>query len=188
MVTAFIGTSKVSSGTSQTVALKLHELRADNALIFDDRDASRLEFDLRGTREEVLARLASSSPSSSLASTGSPAKPGRGRPKLGVTAREVTLLPRHWEWLASQPGGTSVALRKLVENARRNPADHARQSREAAYKFLHAIAGDLPGYEEATRSLFAGDQERFQQLTSPWPADVTDYAHQLAAAAWVDPR
>ncbi len=81
--------------------------------------------------------------------TNQPAEPrGRGRPKLGVVAREVTLLPRHWDWLNAQPGGASVALRKLVEQARRanGDADRARAAREAAYHFMSAMAGDLPAF------------------------------------------
>jgi hypothetical protein len=106
----------------------------------------------------------------------------RGRPKLGVVPREVTLLPRHWEWLATQPGGASVALRKLVETARRAHAgqDERRQAQERAYHFMSAMAGDLPGFEEAARALFAADPERFAALVSPWPADVRDYASTLA--------
>jgi len=107
---------------------------------------------------------------------------GRGRPKLGVVAREVTLLPRHWEWLATQPGGASVALRKLVEEARRTHAgsDKRRNAQEAAYHFMAAIAGNLPGFEEATRALFANDQEGFRGRLVAWPDDVREHAIKLA--------
>jgi hypothetical protein len=104
---------------------------------------------------------------------------GRGRPSLGVTAREVTLLPRHWEWLASQPGGASVTLRKLVEQARRDPKAEAKQKQERTYHFLRAIAGDLPQYEEVLRALFAGDQTRFAALIAEWPKDLRDHALAL---------
>jgi hypothetical protein len=104
-------------------------------------------------------------------------------------AREVTLLPRHWEWLAAQPGGASVALRKLVEEARRAGAgrDRVRESREAAYRFISATAGDLPGFEEAARALFAGDVQRFTERTDAWPSDLAEYALALAADAWERP-
>ena len=107
---------------------------------------------------------------------------GPGRPRLGVIAREVTLLPRHWEWLNAQPGGASATLRKMVEIARKeNRGDDARRaSQNAAYTFMNALAGDLPGYEEATRALFAGDRERFHALTADWPADIRDHARTLA--------
>src|SRR3546814_490284 len=105
---------------------------------------------------------------------------GRGRPKLGVTAREVTLLPRHWDWLAAQPGGASVALRKLVEQAMRDDRQTRRAAQEAAYRVMTALAGDLPGYEEAIRALFAGDRQRFEQQIAGWPADLRDYVTRLA--------
>ena len=120
-----------------------------------------------------------------LAALPEPPARGRGRPKLGVTAREVTLLPRHWDWLAAQPGGASVALRKLVEDARRvsTNGDRRRVAQEAAYRFMQALAGDLPGYEEATRALFAGDFARFEEHTAHWPDDVREHAGLLAADA-----
>lgn len=111
-----------------------------------------------------------------VADTGAVAPPKRGRPRLGVVAREVTLLPRHWEWLNTQPGGASVALRRLVETARRDGANEgrSRSAREAAYRFMQAMAGDLPGFEEASRALFAGDRDRLNQEMEDWPADVRD--------------
>ena len=110
---------------------------------------------------------------------------GPGRPKLGVVAREITLLPRHWDWLNTQPGGASVALRKLVEQARHasEGKDRIRQSQEATYRFMVAMAGDRPGFEEATRALFAGDSDRFDREIASWPIDVRDHARQLAAIA-----
>jgi hypothetical protein len=108
---------------------------------------------------------------------------GRGRPRLGVTAREITLLPRHWEWLATQPGGASAALRRLVEEARRAApgAADTRRRRDAAYSFMSDMCGDRPGYEEALRALYRGEEARFAALTAPWPADVRDYAQRLLA-------
>jgi hypothetical protein len=95
----------------------------------------------------------------------------------------VTLLPRHWDWLSRQPGGASVALRKLVEAAQRDPAEQARLGRDAAYRFLTTMAGDRPGYEEAARALFAGDTEAFRARIGDWPADVRDHAFTLARLA-----
>ena len=114
-----------------------------------------------------------------------PSEPrGRGRPKLGVVAREVTLLPRHWEWLNAQPGGASVALRKLVEEARRANGDRDRQraARDAAYHFMSAMAGNLAHFEEASRALFADDRRRFAGLIASWPADIRDHVVKLAYA------
>lgn len=116
------------------------------------------------------------------------ARGGPGRPKLGVVAREVTLLPRHWQWLSSQPEGASVVLRKLVEEARRANAgkDGVRRSQEAASRFMSVMAGDAPGFEEAARALFAGDAERFDQRVEGWPADLRDHARTLARVALED--
>jgi hypothetical protein len=112
-----------------------------------------------------------------------------GRPKLGVVAREITLLPRHWDWLATQPGGASVALRKLVEEARRSnkEKDCQRLAKEATYGFIRAMAGNEPGFEEATRALFAGNQANFEALVAPWPIDVANHAKKLALRAFQAP-
>jgi hypothetical protein len=103
-----------------------------------------------------------------------------------VVAREVTLLPRHWDWLAKQPGGASVTLRKLVEDARRANSNvaNARDAQERAYKFMSAMAGNRPGFEEATRALFAKDRPAFEKLIRDWPPGIRDYAEALAAGAF----
>jgi len=146
-------------------------------LIYNDHTGRAIDIDSRGSDAEILARLACPTPS--------PPR-GRGRPKLGVVAREVTLLPRHWQWLGSQPGGASVAIRKLVETARRanQEADQLRQRQEAAYHFILAMAGNLADFEEASRALFANDGERFRHLIGGWPADVRDHAFKLAFGAY----
>lgn len=176
--TAFAGDRLIASGAPAEVvaAVKAAHDAGAAVLVFDDADARPVEFDLRGDLAAVLARL----PSAPVE------KRGPGRPRLGVTAREVTLLPRHWDWLAAQPGGASVALRKLVENALREAEgpDRVRRSREAAYRFMTAVAGDQPGYEEATRMLFAGDWAAFDAAIEAWPSDVRDYARRLAEGSW----
>lgn len=112
----------------------------------------------------------------------------RGRPRLGVTAREVTLLPRHWDWLARQPGGASAALRRLVETARKetSAADARRERRDAAYRAMRTLAGDLPGFEEAARRLFADDRTGLVSQIAPWPADVVDLVRDLLGLAGGD--
>ena len=111
---------------------------------------------------------------------------GPGRPRLGVVPREVTLLPRHWQWLSGQPGGASVALRRLVDEARRASvgADRVRRSQEVAYRFMSALTGNLPGFEEAIRALFAGDGVAFEARVADWPEDVRTYARMLADEAF----
>jgi hypothetical protein len=165
-------------------------------LVFDDGSGRVIDLDLRGTEAEVLARLSILSADEPAGDAGIPAsvesveaaEPGRrrrGRPRLGVVAREVTLLPRHWEWLGTQPGGASVMLRRLVDQARRAGAaqDRERAAREAAYRFMHAVAGDLPGFEGAARALFSADGERFGAAVAGWPADVREHALALAFPA-----
>lgn len=190
--TAFAGTRCIGAGVLSEVAAKAKIAVEDNehpVFIFDDDTAQILEIDLRGTAQEVLGRLEQTITRSSLLLPGESeagASRGPGRPKLGVVAREVTLLPRHWDWLSSQPGGASVALRKLVDEARKSNAnrDAVRKSREVAYRFMSALAGNLPGFEEAARALFAGNKERFEELLGVWPADIGDYAKKLAARSF----
>lgn len=188
--TAFNGHRRIASGPLRTVALLVKraiESRAAGAvLIFDDTTGHSIEVDTRGSDEEVLGRLAQRTAVKECADTdvdaGTPR--GRGRPRLGVIAREVTLLPRHWDWLATQPGGASVALRKLVEETRRthSETDRHRRALERAYHFMSAMAGDMPGFEEATRALFAADERRLRKWVTAWPADVRDHAIALAFA------
>jgi uncharacterized protein len=193
--TAFAGTRQIASGYLRDVVYKVRvlDIKYDltPVLIFDDATSKVVEMNLRGTPQDLLHRIAEIE--SAASQMNEPALPaggsrGPGRPKLGVVAREVTLLPRHWNWLASQPGGASVALRKLVEEARRTnqSKDRLRLAQEAAYRFLSAMAGNEPGFEEATRALFAGDQERFAQLVEPWPTDVGIHAKKLASRAFED--
>jgi hypothetical protein len=107
-----------------------------------------------------------------------------GRPKLGVVAREVTLLPRHWDWLAAQPGGASVALRKLVEAARADPRLKTRVLRDSLYRFITAIVGNAPGYEEAIRALYAGQREEFFAHIEAWPPDIRAKLESMCADAF----
>lgn len=180
--TAFDGPRRIASGPLARVAAVVTVVIEAGAggpvLVFDDRTGAVIDLDLRGSAEEVVARLAPDP-------VPEDAPRGRGRPKLGVVAREVTLLPRHWDWLADQPGGASVALRRLVEEARRRDAGPARirAAQAAAHRFMTAMAGDLPGYEAALRALHAADRAGFDTATTAWPADIAGHARRLAAAA-----
>lgn len=184
---AFARAKRIALGAPREVATAVKTFVEANAsesvLVFDARTSAPVELDLRGSLSAVLKRLPvlqeHAAPAETLPQNSAP-RPGR--PKLGVVAREVTLLPRHWEWLATQPGGASVALRKLVEQARRASADadRLRKAREAAYRFMNAVAGNEPGYEEATRALFAGDLGRLRACVAKWPRDIR--THTLALA------
>ncbi|WP_028214622.1 DUF2239 family protein [Paraburkholderia mimosarum] len=199
--TAFAGMRLIGRGAPLEVALAVKAELAREAnesagavLVFDDRDARPVEFDLRGTESDIEARLAAqaSRERSAAASDDAPeatpddAPRGRGRPKLGVVAREVTLLPRHWDWLGAQPGGASVVLRRLVDAARHagEARERVRAAQEAAYRFMTALAGNLPNYEEALRALYASERGRFEAANAAWPQDVRDYARELADAAF----
>lgn len=178
--TAFEGHRLLRSGSLVEVALTvkaaLARRPAGAILVFDDLTGRVIDLDLRGTRAEVTERLSRQTPEPT------PEPKGRGRPRLGVVSREVTLLPRHWEWLAAQPGGASAALRRLVdESRRRNGAQQERRAaQEAAYRFMLGIGGDLPGYEEGTRALFAGDRPRLEKWMADWPADIRTHVLRLA--------
>jgi uncharacterized protein len=193
--TAFEGPRRLTSGSLAKVALVVKKWsdggQSSPILIFDDSTGRVIDLDLRGTDREILQRLPQTAGSANLLLTDPPPREsrGRGRPKLGVVAREVTLLPRHWEWLGAQPGGASVALRKLVEEARRanGDKDRNRAARDAAYHFMSAVAGDLPGFEEAARALFADDRRRFVGLIAAWPVDIRDHAVKLAFSDHAEP-
>jgi hypothetical protein len=179
---AFDGNRCIASGDLRAVARAAKEAldrRKDASILVFDGRSGPIEIDFRGSLDDVLARL----PAEDAAS---PVPRGPGRPKLGVVAREITLLPRHWEWLAQQSGGASVALRRLVDEARRanKDKDRTRQAQEAAYRFIAAMGENKPHYEEAARALFAADAGRFETWTASWPADVRDHARRLAAAAF----
>jgi len=185
--TAFIGPTRLAAGPLAEVAIAVMQASRSAAappiIIFSDATGQPIDLDLRGTERDIIARLPRPAAPSDIETEETAAEPrGRGRPKLGVVAREVTLLPRHWEWLGTQPGGASVALRKLVEEARRanGDADRARAARDAAYRFMSAMAGNLAGFEEASRALFADDRRRFVGLVAGWPDDIRDHVVKLA--------
>jgi len=177
--TAFVGHRRIVTGPPAQVAAGAARAMAageSRVLVFDDRTGRQVDVDLRGPRLAIAPPDAASAPQAR----------GRGRPKLGVVAREVTLLPRHWDWLAGQPGGASAALRRLVDQARREgaEADETRLSQQSAYAAMSALAGDLPAFEEASRALFASDRSAFVAATGVWPQDVRAYVTRLADGAW----
>jgi len=188
--TAFAGTLQIAQGALLDVALEIKAKDPNRPnipiLVFDDETGAVIDLDLRGTTAEIVNRLddhAREAPrSKQITPKGEGEHRSRGRPKLGVVAREVTLLPRHWEWLGTQSGGASQALRRLIDEARRLDCGRTQRKAacEAAYRFLHAMAGDLPGFEEATRSLFAGNEQGFADRMASWPIDVRRYALKLA--------
>ena len=186
--TAFSGSQRIASGELRHVAMKAKQafdLHPDRpVLVFDDADARTIEVPLELPAADLLRLLAQPQLSAGTEAAPAPRKPGR--PKLGVVAREITLLPRHWDWLAAQPGGASVALRRLVEDARKVSAgeDRRRAAQEATYRFMQAMAGDAPGFEDASRALFAGDVTRFEEQVARWADDVRDHALWLATDAF----
>lgn len=187
--TAFEGPRRLASGSLSEVALAV-KAAVDRGslqplLVFDDASGQAIDFDLRGTKADVIARLpalaAQLAPPQTEEETAAGPR-GKGRPKLGVIAREVTLLPRHWDWLAVQQGGASATLRRLVEQARRagSASQQRRMARETAYRFISAMAGNLAGFEEVTRALFADDRPRMEAHIATWPQDIRDHTLRLA--------
>lgn len=174
---AFDDAKRIASGSKLDAALAAQS--AGGTVLIFDPEGRQVDFDLTGDAAALSARLAEPPQEDA-------APRGRGRPKLGVVPREVTLLPRHWDWLASQPGGASVALRKLVEAARRagEAPDRIRKAREVAYRFASVMAGDRPGFEDATRALFAGNGAAFEAKISAWPEDVAVQLRVYAAEAF----
>lgn len=166
-VTAFVEDALFARGSAEDVAARLRGLppvaRSSDVLVFDDESGRQVDLPVQGE-----------------------APRGRGRPALGVSAREVTLLPRHWEWLATQPGGASATLRRLIEDARKRGRS-PRDCLDAAYRFLTVMAGDRPGYEEAMRALYAGDRATFDGLAAGWPEAVREYGVALAWPAAEEP-
>lgn len=165
--TAFRGYDLAATGSLEAILRKMKALPAcDGLLIFEDQTGKQIDFDMRGSMEEILARVMSPQP-----------KPGPGRPKLGVTSREISLLPRHWEWLETQPQGASAALRRLVEEARkRDGGESATRARmEAIGRVMTAVGGNLPDFEEAYRALYARDREGLIQRIQDWPRDLRNY-------------
>jgi hypothetical protein len=189
---AFEADRRIGAGDLREIAHAAREVldrRNDvSILVFDGTSSEQVELDLRGGLDHVLARLPAHDvkPIANNSEPEAPTSRGPGRPKLGVVAREITLLPRHWEWLAKQPGGASVAIRKLVDEARRRneDRDRIRTAQDAAYRFMSVMAGNKPHFEDAIRALFAPDPVRFAQLIAGWPKDVRDHAAMLAERAF----
>lgn len=178
--TAFLDKQKIAAGDLATVISRLKTVAGEQAaalIVFDDATGRPVDLDIRETFGDLQARLDPPAPSEAR---------GPGRPRLGVVAREVTLLPRHWDWLGRQSGGASAVLRRLVDQARRDagPAEAAREARDALYQFMTAMAGDETGYEEAIRALFAGDPKTFDHLTANWPIDIRDHVWTMATRAF----
>lgn len=188
MLTAFQNNVRLTSGPAWDVAIAVKAAmtldRNDQFLCFDDRNGAFVDLDLSGTNEDVIARLKPESTK--------PVQikhPKAGRPKLGVISKEVTLLPRHWEWLSQQKGGASATLRRLVEIARKlnSNEEKIRQAKIATDRFMIAMLGDQIGYESAARALYRGDEIGFRDLTRDWPIDLRAYVFRLAETAFTLP-
>lgn len=166
---AFLDHKLIAQGALPEITELLRSRKDSAILVFDDLTGRVVDIDLRATPLPVKKKSA-----------------GPGRPKLGVESKEVTLLPRHWDWLAKQPGGASVTLRKLVEEAKKlsQGTDLAREAQDATYQFMRVMAGDLVGYEEALRALYAKNSVKFKQLIQAWPKDIQTHIKRLAKDAF----
>jgi len=182
--TAFADNQEIASGDLREVArqtkLTMNRNAKASILIFDNATSQQVEIDFCGTIKQILSRIPEAQTEEAADTT--LAARGPGRPKLGVVSREVSLLPRHWDWLNTQRGGASVTLRRLVEEAKRANAatDQTRQALESIDRFMRVMAGNLPGYEEAARWLYRKDRQTFEQIIAAWPTDVRKHLQQLA--------
>jgi uncharacterized protein len=185
--TAFAGERKVAAGPLREVILQVKRRigKADHSpiLVFSDTTGGTLDFNFQGTEKDVLKRL------EIFVGEDPPESQGPGRPRLGVVSREVSLLPRQWEWLASQSGGASAVLRRLVDEAKRKSAEGGsiKKSQERAYRFMAVCGGDREGYEEALRALYRKDRKTFLARVEGWPEDLKAHAARLAAPAFAHP-
>jgi uncharacterized protein len=180
---AFADSHRIAQGDLLTVALAVktrsEQTPSAPAIIFNSNTSRVTDVWLSGDEAAIADWIKAHVPEA----LPSPPKT-RGRPKLGVVSREVTLLPRQWDWLNSQPGGASVTLRKLVDAAAKDPQAEKRAAQDATYRFATALAGDAAGFEEAMRALYAGDQMQFETQIAHWPTDVADHTRQLAQKVW----
>lgn len=175
MYTAFAGTRRIAAGTRDSILSVLKQYtdsHDDRVLIFEDLSGKQVDFDFSGSLDDVLERGRART-----------VRVRPGRPKLGVVGREVSLLPRHWEWLEDQPNGISAAIRRLVDEARRREpgAQRARRLRDGIARFMWAMGGDLPNFEEATRALYGESDAQLEELIGSWPDDVRDHVIRLVA-------
>jgi hypothetical protein len=177
--TAFEDSKLLAHGSLQEVVLKIKKKmgKSDNhsAIIFSDETGKSMDFNFQGTEKDVLKRL------EVFTSADEEKTNGPGRPKLGVMSREVSLLPRHWEWLATQSGCASATIRRLVEEAKKKSSGGIKQAQECTYKFMSVMAGDFPNYEEALRALYKRDEKNFTMLIEAWPKDIRKHSMDLAA-------
>ena len=174
---AFVGSRLLAGGALPdvlTVAKRHYDVSNVPVLLFEDWSGRQVDFNLSGSSRDVLQRVEPASQ-----------KAGRGRPRLGVQSREVSLLPRHWEWLEENPAGISAAIRRLVDEARKREtgADKARRMRDATSRFMWAMAGNLPNFEETARALYAKEIAAMESLVAQWPADVRDHVLRMAREA-----
>jgi uncharacterized protein len=178
---AFSGSKRICRGSLEEIRQAVVKANTDKAnlklptpWIFNATTGELIDIDLDVPINELPVNVA-------------PVAIGPGRPRLGVVAREVTLLPRHWDWLKTQPGGASVALRKLVEVARKQTSviHDARMAQAALYKFMSSMGGNLANFEEASRALFAFDKEKFLQLIEKWPTDVVEQLNVMSISVFV---
>ncbi|HVY92515.1 MAG TPA: DUF2239 family protein [Bryobacteraceae bacterium] len=167
--TAFLGWKRVASGPLEAVLRQIKQIKRpgdETLLIFEDQTGKQVDFDLRGSIDDVLARVAPHS-----------ARSGPGRPKLGVVSREISLLPRHWEYLEAQPQGASAAIRRLVDAARKQDSGESemRAKIDAVGRVMNALGGNLRGFEEAYRALYARDRKGLERWIQGWPPDLREY-------------
>lgn len=181
----FLGHSLIKKGSIEEVVTAaksaIDSEVSERIAIFEDSTGRVIDIDYRGTVDDVLDRLKDHPLLSDKSEPEVPKRKGPGRPKLGVISKEISLLPRHWQWLGEQKGGASATIRRLVEEAQKlNPERTlATRAQEAAHRFMWDIAGDFKGFEEASRAFYKADFRAFYECISTWPNDVREHARRF---------
>lgn len=184
----FLGATRITQGArGDVIRTLLSQTQGEDVppyLVFRVKDGQRVDINLASAAEAANPQRTRAPVPAAGAPVGS--QKARGRPRLGVVGREVTLFPRHWEWLDRQRGGASAALRRIIDADRKLHADEdqVRQAQDATHRFMYAMAGNLAGFEEAMRALYAGDKVSFAHQIRSWPDDIRDTTLDFARDAF----
>ncbi len=174
---SFIGDRHLFTGDLKGMLSQTHAYISrhgeEGLLIFDNFSGRQIDYNFRVSLEELLGKELPPTP-----------KKGPGRPRLGVVCGEISLLPRHWDWLQRQRQSASATIRRLIEAAMKeaSPEEKTREAIDAAGKFLWTMAGNLSDFEEASRALYAQKWHILDAITAAWPEDIAKHLNMMLKA------